>query len=61
MGLTPHGAHITDVQPGPDLGTLSCALHITTPSGATVQGDLRDGGRELAIDWSTIGDGAPDL
>ena len=61
MGLTPHGADITDVQPGPDLGTLSCALHITTRGGTTVQGDLRDGGRELAIDWTTIGDWASDL
>ena len=51
----------TDVQPGPDLGTLSCALHITTRSGTIVQGELRDGGRELAIDWTTIGDWARDL
>jgi 2-methylcitrate dehydratase PrpD len=44
----------TDVQAAEDLGTLSCRIRITTEGGQAVAGELRDGGRELAIDWDTI-------
>jgi len=45
----------TDVVASADLGTLSCAIEVRTRCGAAVRGELRDGGRELAIDWDTIG------
>jgi 2-methylcitrate dehydratase PrpD len=51
----------TDVIAGADLGTLSCRITITAEGGAPVQGELRNGGNELAIDWSTIGDWAKQL
>ncbi|MBC7378826.1 MAG: hypothetical protein H7346_15485, partial [Burkholderiaceae bacterium] len=44
----------TDVRAGDDLGTLSCRITVTTDGGATVRGELCDGGRELAIGWDTI-------
>ncbi|MFN0184820.1 MAG: MmgE/PrpD family protein [Aquabacterium sp.] len=61
---TPAGAALvaaTDVQAGADLGTLSCAITITLRNGTQVTGELRDGGRELAIDWDTIADWGRDL
>lgn len=51
----------TDVRAAADLGTLSCRIAISTEDGETVQGELRDGGKELAIDASTIGDWAAGL
>jgi hypothetical protein len=51
----------TQVQAGHDLGTLSCRLTVTLNGGATVVGELRDGGRELAIDESTIDPWCQDL
>lgn len=44
----------TDVQPAQDLGTLSCRMAIHLEGGGTLRGELRDGGSELAIDWTTI-------
>lgn len=46
----------TDVLPGDDLGTLSCRVTITMEGGEAVRDELRNGGSELAIDWTTIGD-----
>jgi 2-methylcitrate dehydratase PrpD len=51
----------TDVRSAADLGTLSCRIAITTEDGEAVQGELRDGGQELAIDGDTIGDWATAL
>lgn len=44
----------TDVRAGDDLGTLSCRIGVTITDGETVRGELRDGGKELAIDWNTV-------
>ena len=44
----------TEVRAADDLGTLSCRLTLATEDGAEVAGELRDGGKELAIDWSTM-------
>ena len=44
----------TQVCAGQDLGTLSCRITVTTADGNTVRDELRDGGKELAIDWNTI-------
>jgi 2-methylcitrate dehydratase PrpD len=44
----------TDVQPAADLDTLSCRMRIATEDGGKVEGELLDGGNELAIDWDTI-------
>lgn len=51
----------TDVVPGEGLGTLSCRITITAEDGSTIKGELRNGGSELAIDWTTIGDWCADL
>ena len=52
----------TDVRPAAGLGTLSCRITISlVGGGAPVQGELRDGGSELAIDWDTIGDWSREL
>ena len=45
---------VTQVDPGADLGTLSCRIEITATDGTRVPGELRDGGQELAIGWDTI-------
>ena len=42
------------VQPAADLGTLSCRIRIEGAEGMLAEGSLRDGGRELAIDWDSI-------
>ncbi|MDH4376742.1 MAG: MmgE/PrpD family protein [Ramlibacter sp.] len=55
--LSAEGSRIiaaTDVQSADDLGTLSCRIRITTTEGQTIQGELRDGGDQLTIDWSSI-------
>ncbi|MDB5858373.1 MAG: hypothetical protein JWQ76_2062, partial [Ramlibacter sp.] len=53
---------LTDVRAGDDLGTLSCRITVTVQEGgAPVQGELRDGGSELAIDWNTVGDWCQEL
>jgi len=44
----------TDVQAADDLGTLSCRIGLTLAGDEVLQGELRDGGGELAIDWTTI-------
>ena len=44
----------TDVRAGDDLGTLSCRITVTPQGEPPVCEELRDGGKELAIDWSTI-------
>lgn len=49
---------VTEVYAGADLGTLSCRIDITAQGGASVRGELRDGGKDLAIDWDTIDDWA---
>lgn len=51
----------TDVRPADDLGTLSCRIEIATEQGEIIRGELRDGGNELAIDWSTIDEWGLDL
>ena len=45
---------ITEVRSSVDLGTLSCRIAITAQDGTSVSGELRDGGKDLAIDWATI-------
>lgn len=45
----------TDVLPGDDLGTLGCRITLALEGGQSVQGELRSGGNELALDWTTIG------
>lgn len=45
---------VSDVQAGDDLGALSCRIRITTTDGKTLAGELRDGGDQLTIDWSSI-------
>ncbi len=44
----------TDVRAADDLKTLSCRITLTMRDGSTMRGELRDGGKELAIDWETI-------
>lgn len=44
----------SDVRAAEDLGTLSCRISVTTEGGQRLDGELRDGGRELAIEWDTI-------
>lgn len=44
----------TEVAAADDLGTLSCRMTLTLDGGDALRGELRDGGGELAIDWSTI-------
>lgn len=44
----------TDVSAADDLGTLSCRMTLSLDGGDALRGELRDGGGELAIDWSTI-------
>jgi len=44
----------TDVRAADDLKTLSCRITLTMRDGSTLRGELRDGGKELAIDWDTI-------
>lgn len=51
----------TDVVPAEDLGTLSCRVTVTARDGATIKGELRDGGSELSIDWTTIADWCAEL
>jgi 2-methylcitrate dehydratase PrpD len=51
----------TEVGAAADLGTLSCRLQIACDDGAPLAGELRDGGRELAIDWTSIGDWCAEL
>lgn len=53
-----HLVAVTDVEAADDLGTLSCRITVTADDGEVLQGELRDGGGELAIDWSTIDDWA---
>ncbi len=45
---------VTDVRADVGLGTLSCRIKITMQTGAPVQGELRDGGKDLAINWDTV-------
>ena len=45
---------VTDVCAASDLGTLSCRIDVTTSDGGSVHGEIRDGGRDLAIDWDNI-------
>ena len=45
---------VTEVRADVDLGPLSCRIEITAQGGASVCGELRDGGKDLAIDWDTI-------
>jgi len=51
----------SEVLPGEDLGTLSCRLELTLEDGRAIEGELRDGGTELAIDWDSIGAWAEEL
>jgi hypothetical protein len=51
----------SEVLPGHDLGTLSCRLELTLQDGCTIEGELLDGGSELAIDWDSIGAWAEEL
>lgn len=51
----------TRVEPGEDLGTLSCRLTLDLEGGSLLTGELRDGGRKLAIDWESIGPWSRDL
>ncbi|NML45729.1 MmgE/PrpD family protein [Ramlibacter sp. G-1-2-2] len=44
----------TDVEAAQDLGTLSCRVTLAVEGGEQVAGELRDGGKELAIEWDTI-------
>jgi hypothetical protein len=44
----------TDVRAADDLKTLSCRITLSMRDGSTLRGELRDGGKELAIDWDTI-------
>lgn len=44
----------TDVVAAQDLGTLSCRVTLAPEGGQQVSSELRDGGKELAIDWDTI-------
>ena len=46
---------------GASLHGCCCRLTVTLNGGATVVGELRDGGRELAIDESTIDPWCQDL
>ena len=48
----------TEVRDDPALPTLSCRIELALPGGRTVVDTLIDGGRELAIDVSTIDDWA---
>jgi len=52
---------ISDVRAADDLGTLSCRIEIGLADGALVRGELRDGGKDLAIDWHTIDDWSLEL
>jgi 2-methylcitrate dehydratase PrpD len=61
--LSPEASRLvaaTDVVAGEGLGTLSCRMAIVTDAGL-VQGELHDGGGELSIDWSTIGQWCSEL
>lgn len=50
----------TEVAAGPDLGTLGCRITLAA-EGGKLAGELRDGGKELAIDWDTIGEWSREL
>lgn len=53
---------LTDVRADPNLGILSCRITVTTQAGGDpVRGELRNGGKELAIDWNTIDAWCEDL
>ena len=51
----------TEVRVGADLETLSCRIVITVQGGASIPGELRDGGKDLAINWDTIDEWSLDL
>lgn len=51
-----HLVSVSDVRAADDLGTLSCRIEIGLEGGVAVHGELRDGGKELAIGWDTIDD-----
>ena len=44
----------TEVRGASELGQLSCRIMISTDTGESVNGELLNGGSELAIDWDTI-------
>ena len=45
---------VTDVRADLALGPLGCRIGITVQDGASISGELHDGGKELAIDWASI-------
>lgn len=51
----------TNVISASDLGTLSCRITITLKNGQTIRDELRNGGAQLALDWSSIDEWAQDL
>lgn len=51
----------TKVISASDLGTLSCRITITLQNGQTIRDELKNGGAQLAIDWSSIDEWAQDL
>lgn len=51
----------TAVAADDDLGTLSCRMSLTLDDGRTLHGELRDGARELAIEWDSIDGWCADL
>lgn len=51
----------TQVISASDLGTLSCRITITLQNGQVIRDELKNGGAQLAIDWSSIDEWAQDL
>lgn len=48
----------TEVVPDETLGTLSCRVTVELGNGTTVVEEVRDGGKELELNWNTVDDWA---
>jgi hypothetical protein len=45
---------VTELRADVNFGPLSCRIEIVLQGGTSIYGELRDGGKELAIDWDTV-------